>query len=186
MASELEEPAEPAHDLIREELAEAEKDGSLPWLEKVALVTMIMALLSALGALAAAFSANELMLDRTEEILESSEASNATLEIELLSSKHEILESLGESPDPEELERVREFQARAREAKSSATQSEASVQKTLPEHERFAIGVSLLSIAITLSGMSIVTTSRRLWFLSLTLGLFGAALLAVGFFKMIS
>ncbi len=99
MTSEIEEATEVAHALIKEEVQEENKDEKSQWIGLVSLSAMVMALLSALGALLAAVAANELMVERTKEILEISHLEADRIDIELLKSKHAILASLGEVLD---------------------------------------------------------------------------------------
>ena len=70
MVSEFEETAKAAHDLIKEELLEEAGEGKSQWIDWVSISTMVMALLAALGALLSGITANEMMVDRTKEILE--------------------------------------------------------------------------------------------------------------------
>ncbi len=54
------------------------------------------------------------------------------------------------------------------------------------EHELFVIGVTLFSIAITLSGMAMVVQRRMIWGVGLVFGLVGVCVIALGIFKMFS
>ncbi len=186
MVSEFEEAAEVAHDLIKEELQKEGKDEKLLWIGLVSLSTMVMALLSALGALLAAVAANELMIERTKEILEISHLETDRINIELLKSKHAILTSLGEVPDSSEIERIRKYQDDNKKLKIDAEAEESIFQKAISEHELFAIGVTLLSIAIALSGMSLVAKRKMLWAVGLVFGVIGVSFVGVGVCKMIS
>ena len=68
--TEIEESAEAAHDLIREKLLRKNDEDGSRWTGWIILSTMALALLSALAALLAGFTANEAVLERTKEILE--------------------------------------------------------------------------------------------------------------------
>ena len=51
------------------------------------------------------------------------------------------------------------------------------------KHAIFALGVTLLSIAITLSGMSIIASRQVLWYAGIVLGSAGRALVCWGIFR---
>lgn len=182
MASEFTEAADAAQDLIKEELLKGESQ----WISRVALSTMVMALLSALGALLAGVTSNELITERTKEILEVSQLEADRIHVELLKSKHEILTSLGTAVDNSEVEEIRKYQDEIEELKTEIEAEESKVQITIFEHELFAFGVTLLSIAITLSGISLVAKRKRIWAAGLVIGVIGAGLVGIGVYKMLS
>jgi hypothetical protein len=93
MSSELGETAEAARELIVEEMQE--KTETAEWVRKVALSAIVMALISAIGALLAGITANESLMERTEEILEVSRLESDRLHVEVLRSKHDVLRALG-------------------------------------------------------------------------------------------
>jgi hypothetical protein len=180
MPSEYGEAAENAHEVIKEELHgknESDHSEEIKW---VALTTMIMALLSAMGALFAGITANESLLERTEEILEISSLESDRLHIEVLRSKHEILRSLGETPSDSDMERIRAYEVEARELKTAAEKEEKMARLAYFKHEVFAIGVTLLSVAITLGGMSIIVNRRILWIVGIFLGVGGCGFVGAG------
>ena len=152
----------------------------------VDLSTMVMALLSAVGALLAVFTANQLMIERTREVLEISRLEADCINIELLKSKHAILMSLGESLDNSEIEKIRKYQDKIDKLETDVESEEAKVQRGIFEHELFAIGVTLLSIAITLRAMSVVVKHKKIWVVGLVVGVIGASFLGIGIYKMIS
>ena len=162
MASEYEESAEAAHDLIKEELHKRNDEERSRWNSRVALSTMALALLSALGSLMTGITASESVLERTKEILDVSSYESDRLNIEVLKSKHEILTSLGEALNRAEIDRIRKFEDEMSRLQLEIQREELATQSTMFEHELFAIGVTLFSVAITLSGMSIVVQRRAL------------------------
>jgi hypothetical protein len=181
MSSELEEAADMAVERIREEMdgEGGSRDGLTKW---VALSTMVMALLSALGALMAGITANEVMVERTTELLQTSEESADRLDVEMLRSKHAILVSLGEVPDPGEAARIAGYEADQEALAAETSGEESEVGTSLAAHERFALGVTLLSVAITLSGVTLVTKRKAAWGVGLSAAAVGVAFLAAGMF----
>lgn len=186
MEAEFEVAAEAAHDQIKEESLKDGEGEKSRWIAWVALSTMVMALLSALGVLLAGVAVNELMIERTKEILEVSHLEADRIDVELLKSKHAILTSLGETLDNSEIEKIRKYQDKIEELKTDVALEEARVQRTIFEHELFAIGVTLLSIAITLCGMSVITKRRKIWAVGLVIGVIGASFVGSGIYKMFS
>jgi hypothetical protein len=185
MASEFEESAETAQELISEELAENSREERSDWTSRVALSTMVIALFSAISGLLAGITANESLLERTEEILEVSKLESDYLEVEFLKSKHEILISLGESPDIGEIERISQYEGRMGESKTIREDDEPRIRATIYEHELFATAVTLFSMAITLSGMALVAKRRILWMVSLAFAVVGFGFLGFGVFQML-
>ena len=72
---------------------------------------MIMALFSAVGSLLAGVTANDILVDRTMEILEVSRLESDRVSIELLESKHQILTAMDQSVDPSEIEKIQRYKA---------------------------------------------------------------------------
>ena len=186
MSSEYLESAEFSQEEIFEEL---EHDGHKgpPWIKRVGLSTMIMASLVAIGALMAGITANELIIKRTEEILEAHQLSTDQLQIEVLKSKHAVLSSMGQTPESDEVDQILLFE-KSREAelvKEELREDEAEVRSTLEAHEIFAISVTLLSIALTLSGVAILYRKKGIWFFGLGIGAIGTAFMVLGLIHII-
>lgn len=57
-------------------------------------------------------------------------------------------------------------------------------KQAILEHELFAIGVTILSVAITLSGLSVVTDMPRLFTAGIGLGIVGAGFFCAGVYTM--
>ena len=176
MSSEFEEPAALARDLVLEETP----SHDLEWIKWAALSSMIMALFAATGALFASITANESLMERTKEILEVSYLENDRLRIDLLRTKHEILQALGQSPREADLEEIRRLEAAIKVLDKQAASEETKIQLSEYTHEIFSIGITLLSIAITLSGMSIIAGHRFPWFFGLGFGGLGCIFVGYG------
>jgi hypothetical protein len=164
----------------------AESEGrELRWPDRCAVTILIMALLTAFAGMLAGLSANEALLGRTREILEVSEVQGQRLYVEVLRSKHEILTSLGQQPDPAEAEIVSAFEARTHELEIEAVKNEMLVATAVSAHQFFAVAVMLLSLGITLGGMSVIIGRRYLWVIGILLGMAGAISLALGVVTML-
>lgn len=184
MSSELEEVVETVHELIREELDQDHDRDIKSWINWVALSTMVMALLSAMGALLAANASTELMVERTNEILEVTRLQGDRIDVELLQSKHVILDSLGKAIDSSELEKIRKFQEEIQLLRAESQADEAMAQAAIFEHYLFEISVTFLSIGITLSGMSVITRKRHVWMVGLVFAFVGTSILGTGIYKL--
>jgi hypothetical protein len=109
--SELGESTELANELVLEaDQEDASEHKSPRWHTYLALSTLLMAILTAMGALLAGMTAHEALLEKTEEVVELTILEADRVEVDLIKAKHEILISLGESPDPLEVERIEVYQ----------------------------------------------------------------------------
>jgi hypothetical protein len=178
---ELEEAAEVGIEIIKEVHEKAEELE--PWIAWTAVSTLIMALLSAIGALLAGITANEALLERTSETIEIMNRDRDQLEITMLASKHEILVALGKKPDGDEV-RIILNAKRIKISSDEMDKQENKIESTMYHHERFAIGVTLLSIGITLSGMAVVSKKPPIWYVGLVAGLVGAGFVCTPLFEM--
>jgi Domain of unknown function (DUF4337) len=182
---ELETTSEHAHEIIHKHSASHGNDSSPGWFTRVALSTLVMALLSALAALLAAISAHESRLERTQEILDFVALDTERVEIEVLRSKHDLLRQLGEEPAATEVSRLRNYEEQIRELTKATAADEGVVRTSTHAHVIFAIAVTLLSVGITLGGMSMIARKRFLWIIGLVFGMGGAVNLVLGLTDML-
>jgi Flp pilus assembly protein TadB len=183
---ELESATEHAHETIHEHVAEPHGGRSTPrWHIYVALSTLVMALLSAMAALMAALSAHEALLERTQEIVDFVALETDRIEIEVLRSKHDILRQFEVTPPPDELSRIRTYQKEVAILMETTAEEEAVVRASNRAHIVFAIAVTLLSVGITLGGMSLIAEQRFLWIVGLVFGVAGTLGVVIGFRTMI-
>jgi hypothetical protein len=154
---------------------QADKEGHNPlkWHRQVAVSTLLMALITAVGALLAGMTAHEALMDRTQEIIDISIAENDRVSIEVLKAKVEIMTNLGKAPDPADLTLIQTYEAERRTLEADAAQEEARVQVIAAPHLILAVAVTLLSVGIGLSGMSIIVGQKFLWFAGLVFALVG-------------
>jgi hypothetical protein len=183
---EIENKTDHAHETIHEHAAEGHHRPSAPrWITHVALSTLLMALLSASGALMAAISAHESLLERSQEILDFVAIETDRVEIEVLQTKHELLRRLDETPDEAEVARIGTYRREVARLTEETAVEESRVRTTTHAHLVFAIAVTLLSIGITLGGMAIIARQRFLWLIGLVFGLAGAVSVVLGFRDML-
>ena len=185
--SEIGESAELIDELFMESAkADKAKQESPGWHRKVALSSLVLALLTALGGLLAGLAAHESLLERTKEIIEISQLEGDHVRAEVLLAKHEILVSLGQEADPEEIERLQSYREEERELAREVFFEEFQVQLTNFAHIILAVAVTVLSVAITLSGMAVVVEEKSLWLIGLMVGAVGVIALVVGIIIMVN
>jgi len=165
-----------------EDTSEPAKDG---WHKLVALSTLFLAQLAALGGLLSGITANESLIQRTQEIINISIQQAEDVEMDVLKTKHEILIALSETPDTKENERILLYEEEVAELDEEAKLDDALVVSKTHSHMIFAIAVTILAISIALSGMSVVLEQKWLWGVGLFFGAAGAFGVVYGIFSMV-
>ncbi|MEA3440233.1 MAG: DUF4337 family protein [Chloroflexota bacterium] len=168
------------------EVASAEADTNSPWWHRhISFTILVLALLTALGAMLAGNTANTALIERTEEILEVNNLQGDRNYVETLKSKHEILTALGKSPDQAEIEAVAAFEKEMRELAVEAADEEAIVLTSTHATRILTTAVALLSVGTALCGMSIIANRKYLWIVGLIFGVFGAIGVGLGVIDLI-
>ena len=155
------------------------------WHKHVSLIILIMALLAAMGVVLAGMTANQALIERTEEIIEVNIMEGDRIYVETLRSKHEILTALGESPDQAEIEAIAAFEIEMQELETEAAEEEAMVITATSSNRIFTIAVALLSLGTALCGMSIIADQKSLWMVGIVFGVVGVFGLGIGILTMI-
>ena len=161
-------------------LEEFESSGQPAWSEKAALLTMMMGLLSAIGTLFAGMSSNEALLTRTQETIEQNRAQSARLELAVLDAEREIQESLGREFDTEHAERVRQRRAELDAEIERINMFKRDTSRALEDDDTFSLSVTLLAVAISLSGMAMIARKKYIWHVGLILGGLGTLIFCFG------
>lgn len=184
--SEQSESAELANELFMEH---ADHDLQDPqeknWHRRVALSTLIFAMLAALGGLLSGITAHESQLEKTEEIISLTVLEGDRVSVEILKAKHEILLSMGETPDKDELAAILDYEAEIAGKSEEVVEEEILAQVFGQTHLVFAISVAFLAAGISLSGMAVVVSERWLWIIGLVIGVLGSIGIAWGIIKML-
>ena len=184
--SELPETVETAQDFITDVIEPQEVGGGHPrWHKHVALTTLVLALLTALGAMLAGMSANQAMIERTQEIIEVNSLEGDRIYVETLKSKHEILTVLGETPDQTEITTISAIEEEILELEIRTAGDESLVKTTTKAHHIFAIAVALLSLGTALCGTSIIVNQKYLWGAGLLFGAIGTVGVGLGVLRML-
>jgi len=184
--SELPETVETAEDFITDVMEPQEVgDGHPRWHKHVALTTLVLALLTAIGALMAGVSANQSLIDRTQEIIEVNSLEGDRINVQILKSKHEILTALGETIDQAEITTITAFEKETQELDTETVSDELLVITTTKDHYIFAIAVALLSLGTALCGMSIIVNQKYLWGVGLIFGAIGTVGMGIGVLRLL-
>lgn len=160
------------------------REGQPVWFERAALGIMVMALFTAVGGLLSGITANEAIIDRQKAIGELIERNRTDLKAEVLLTRIDLIELMGREPDPSMLEEVAAAYEVGDRFTEEASEHVAGGAAALREHELFAIGTMLLSVAITLSGMAVVVRIKYVWSGALGLGVIGAGVVVYGIVRL--
>ena len=184
--SESESSAELVDELVMESIKEDEAGKSPRWHRQVALSSLVLALLAALTGLLAGLTASQELHIRTQEIMEVTLRENERVNVQVLKAKHELLEELGRTVDPDELAQVQAFEKEIETLAAELVAEERQDERTGNAHLILAIAVLLLSVGITLSGMAIVVEEKLLWYAGLVVGAAGIVGLVLGIVQMLA
>ena len=201
MPDEIEVPLEQAHEHIHEAHEEqhgekeGEEKGKDGWTRFIAVVTALLAVVAAIGALRAGVLVNEALLTKNDEISFRTRATDQWNYYQAKSIKGVVYAATAALLPPgspaaaknraAEARYAREQEDIRRKAEGLEKQAETSDRisaRDMDRHHIFAFSVSLCQIAIALSAVAALTRSRRVWFFGLAAGIIGTAALIGGFF----
>ena len=184
--SEIGDVSEIAKELVLEAGKEDARGKIKPtWHNHVALSTLVFALLISISALLSGTTTQQVILERTKEIIDISILEGDKTEGEVLKAKHELLQAMGEIPDEEETDKIQAFNNEISELQSEAARREALVSTSLYAHFIYLVAIALLSTGITVSGMAIIVEKKLLWHAGMAFGIAGAICLVYGIIMML-
>jgi hypothetical protein len=160
-----------AGELAAEVALEGLEGGGPSWFRGVALTTLILSVLTAASALLAGMTAHETLLERTEEIVDLSSAQADRISAEVLASKHEVLRSLGEPLDPDEVALVKEFEEESARLEEEGVVAGKESLASASTHLVSAIAATMFAVAIAVTGLAAVVGRRWLWYAGGALGI---------------
>jgi hypothetical protein len=165
------------------------------WLRYLSLSTAMIAVFAAVASLESGSNSNEAILEKSEAMLNQSQASDQWAYFQAKGLKATLSE--GEAAiitdgKPElaaklagEAKRYRgeteEIQKVARELEDKVKENNKRSEELMGHHHRFAIAVTLLQIAIALSAIAALTRRKPLWFLGMAVSAGGLAMFVRGF-----
>jgi hypothetical protein len=182
MPEEIEVPTEHLHETVHEAAEESAHRGheSGPFNMRVALTTALLAVIAAVAALLAGHSANEAMLEQIEASNEWSHYQSKSIKATVLSSKLELLNSLGKPAGSKDMVKLEEYGKDMEELQQAAKSKEVASADHMKHHVVLARSVTFFQIAIALAAIAVLTKKSGLWIGSLALGATGAVFFFVG------
>lgn len=202
MPDEIEVPLEHAHEHIakaHEELygdvedkeRKAEKEG---WTRFVAVVTAILAVVAAIGALRSGILVNGALIAKNDEISHRTQAADQWNFYQAKGIKGVIYTVAAAQTPPgspsaahSRAEAARygreqeEIKAKAEGLEKQANSNDHEADRDMGRHHMFAFSVSLCQIAIAISAVAALTRRRRVWLFGLATGTAGVLTLVGGF-----
>ncbi|HEX2690600.1 MAG TPA: DUF4337 domain-containing protein [Kofleriaceae bacterium] len=171
------------------------KPPAATWQRYLSLSTAMIAVFAAVASLESGSNSNEAILEKSDAMLNQSQASDQWAYFQAKGLKATLSE--GEAAiiadgKPElaaklagEAKRYRgeteEIQAAAREFEAKVKENNAHSESLMEHHHRFAISVTLLQIAIALSAIAALTRRKPLWFLGMVVSVGGLVMFVRGF-----
>jgi predicted small integral membrane protein len=150
------------------------------WHRLVAFTTLVLAIFAAISALLAGLSAGEVLVDRTEEIVELTEARGDQIRVEVLRAKHELLAVAGVAAPQEEVVEIEEIEAAARESEEEGNAARDKAFAAEHTHLVFAVAAAIFAVSIAVTGMAVIVNQQWLWVAGGVGGLVGLAILGIG------
>jgi hypothetical protein len=154
---------------------------------RVAVSTAVLAVLASMSALQAERTASESILAKNEAVLAQSRASDEWAFRQAKSIKLHLQELRPEGAGDVAAQRAEmaASEERAREDERRRDEANREAAERFEQHHRFAVGTSLLQIAIVLETVAAVLERPALWYGGLAIGAVGALALVNGFLGMI-
>ena len=173
------EQLEPQELVERETL---EPGGSRRLTTRVAVTAAVLAVLASISSLQAERTAAESILQKNEAVLWQSRASDEWAYRQAKSIKLHLQElAPGGSPDADTRHDIAASEERARAAEERRDEANRQAAERFEQHHRFAVGTSLLQIAIVLETIAVVLDRGGLWYGGLLIGAAGTLELSNGF-----
>jgi len=163
---ELEDPTESLHEHIHEGAHHAEAEGN-KWIIYVALTTAIIAVLSAITGLLAAYHADESMLSQIHASDQWAYYQAKGIKTEILISDGKLLKAMGKAPIPADEDKIKDNKKEQQEIMNKAKEAEAESHSHVDSHNTLARSVTLFQIAIAIGAISILVKKRIYWIISL-------------------
>ena len=146
---------------VEETAHELRGHGALPrWIEWASLSTMIMALIAAVGGFLEGSTGDEAVADRQKQIADLIERNRMEVRSELLLNRVTVIEASGKPVDPSLLAEAQAAQQAANQSSERASGEVAESRAMFQTDGLFAIGATILSLAITLTGMAVIVRQQ--------------------------
>ncbi len=172
----MEEPEVPTEHL-HEEMHHHSGAPRATWTLGVALSSALLAALAAVCSLLAGHHANEAMIEQ----IQSSDAwafyQAKGIKAAVLGSKIELLEAEGRKVGQADRDSLARYKREQDEIQVQAKERQKASEAHLASHVIFARAVTLFQVAIAVGAISVLTSRRAFWMVSLAFGAAGALFL---------
>ena len=198
MPGEIEVPLEHAQEHIEkahEETTSGGENTKEDWTRFIAVITALLAVVAAIGALRSGLLVNEALLAKNSEVSHRTQASNQWnyyqakgIKAIVYATNSQLLPPGSEALIKNQAEVARyakqqeEIKAKAEGLDKKAAGEFIDSARDMDQHHIFAFSVSLCQVSIALSAVAALTRRRRVWFFGLAAGILGTAALIGGFF----
>ncbi|OCX52854.1 hypothetical protein BEL04_00550 [Mucilaginibacter sp. PPCGB 2223] len=171
---EIEDPTESLHEHIHEGAHHAQSEGKDKWVIFVALTTAIIAVLSAITGLLAAYHSDEAMIKQLHASDQWAYYQAKGIKTDVLISEGKVLKAMGKQPDTADVNKIKENKEEQKHIKAEAEAAQEESHKHLEGHDILARSVTLFQISIAISAIAILVKKRLFWFVSLGFAAFAA------------
>ncbi len=184
--TEYSEGAEVAAELAMESVGEGSTDGvNLSWHRSAAFATLVLAVLAAISALLAGVTSGEILIDRTEEIVDLSEALSDQVRVEVLEAKHQLLAAAGVGIPPEDIAEIEAIEVAEKELKEAQEAARDKAFAAESTHLVFGIAATIVAVSIAVTGLAVIANQRWLLAVGGLGGLIGLGILGIGLFEFV-
>ena len=183
MDEEVSETGEYGIDLTIESQRE---DAGRRWLEFAAFSCLLMAMVMAVGALLAGMTANEALISRQKQIAELSEANFLLLENKIVENRVVYMNIEGREIDADMVQEMKEWIRSGEKLREKARVDVELSEAEFHIHEILVIGVTILSLSISLTGLATLVKRPRIWYVSLVVATVGLVFVASGVVEFIT
>lgn len=159
-------------------------DDRPSWETWVALISSLLAVVSAIAALLATFKSDEAATAEANENYYAVVRQGVEARHDLLQVKVDILAALDKDALPETLQELSVIREKLGVLNAKVESHENEADKSYESHDHLAIAVTFFQLTILLGGLSVLVKRKRVWLFGLLftaggLGFFGYGLLGV-------
>jgi len=185
MGQDASETVNPVHEVINDKVVE--HPDKPDWFQTAAIFTMVMAFLASVSGLLAGISANSMVEERLRLIEHQEQLEEHLIAFSLLCMKQELLAVNGNIADADKAEinnkdrdKRRKHLDRVNNKRLKIKADDVYAGQANYAHHFFAIGVTVLSLAITFNGIALASREKSFSYISISIGLIGLVLVVCG------
>jgi len=171
---EIEVPLEQAQEHIHEA---AHHEGHTGMNSLAAVMSAFLAVVAAVSALFAGHFANEAMIEQIQSSDKWAYYQAKGIKLAIAQLHQET------APSEETKAKIEQYQEDQKEIQAQAEEKEAESRVFLRKHETLAAAVTFFQVAIAITAIAILTRRRNFLGLSVTLGIIGIVVAALGFLR---